>query len=939
MTTPAVRPARGRSLPAPVRLGGALLAAIALAALVAISPPGSARAASSSDSYNQMTGIGETASGITVNWTQGLLNAQNQRITAAGSELAPNSDRSSGTGPLSFMYNDFKNLQVTVSQTQNIGHQGITVTWKGGLPTNKTESPQTNFLQMMECYGDSSTGPSPEDCEYGSQGMLAAGANNPAIGNRTGFLCPAGSSPDPSNPPVGLSGDPAWGCDPYEPTTENPSHCNPAGVSGDRCEDGVIEIPFVPVDDPTHPIYGQQNLPTDFSEFNTNEVQEADTSTNDTGQQQFETLTSVQAPHLGCGALESNGQPRGCWLVIVPRGTFEPNGYAPRGFAAPAGYLETSPLSAANWAQRIQIHLAYAPLGSACPPTVLPRQIVGTQPISRAVSSWEFKLNQAAKCSRVFAYTSTTENESTQQLSSPGGGNAGLAFTTIPIGSEATRYPGGHAPRLPPMLYAPVAVTALGFGFNINEGTGYVTTSVKLTPQLLARALTQVYRYDVPDVIPNDPTHPGPTWVHGNPGNITQDPAFQRINSKTVIQPYFASSVPLAPLLTEDHSALNQQVWQWVQSDPATSAWLDSASSAKSNPVLTDPSYVALHLGKAPAPDSYPRAYSGVLNLGQCGPAQGCPEKKDEILNTIDLLPYAPDADTAAATVLAANDSSLQPPFTHLNTAPDGTAGWWGKVGVLPPGQVLMWTVSDMPDMAAYGLIPADLCKASGSACVGPSIASVTKALNSARADSQGLLQINPAKVPTGGYPLVQVIYAAVPTNQDAGSLNDYADLIQYAAGDGQTPGSNPGDLPPGYLPLPASLKAKALAVVRQLRAIAHPTPTPTHSVTSTQSANPTGTGTNSGGTSTSGTTPGSAVGASASTRAGVSGSSSSPSPQGPAVLPPSAQLVGGITRRTDVGEIRWALIAVLIIGGAGALSGIALRSGRMPRWLTRRRT
>ena len=45
-----------------------------------------------------------------------------------------------------------------------------------------------------------------------------------------------------------------------------------------------------------------------------------------------------------------------------------------------------------------------------------------------------------------------------------------MAFTTIPIGSETTRYTGGAPPSMPNVLYAPVAVTAMDFGFNINAG-------------------------------------------------------------------------------------------------------------------------------------------------------------------------------------------------------------------------------------------------------------------------------------------------------------------------------------------------------------------------------------------------------------------------------------------------------------------------------------
>jgi hypothetical protein len=39
------------------------------------------------------------------------------------------------------------------------------------------------------------------------------------------------------------------------------------------------------------------------------------------------------------------------------------------------------------------------------------------------------------------------------------------------------------------------------------------------------------------------------------------------------------------------------------------------------------------------------------------------------------------------------------------------------------------------------------------------------------------------------------------------------------------------------------------------------------------------------------------------------------------------------------VGTIRWVLVTVVIIGGAGVLGGTLLRSGSMPRWRRRART
>ena len=173
---------------------------------------------------------------------------------------------------------------------------------------------------------------------------------------------------------------------------------------------------------------------------------------------------------------------------------------------------------------------------------------------------------------------------------------------------------------MPPLLYAPVAVTAVGFGFNISVAAGFITTPVNLSPELLAKALTQVYLYDLPDYYPN-PTVPGiqpvlgPAWSVGNPLNISFDGQFQRLNSDSAIWNY-PTTVSLSPMLTEDHSALNQQIWQWIQADPGADAWLDkgTADLPTFDTTDADPDYTALQLGTPPAIDSFPRAYSTCLD-------------------------------------------------------------------------------------------------------------------------------------------------------------------------------------------------------------------------------------------------------------------------------------------------------------------------------------
>jgi len=960
---------------------GAVVAVVA--SLAAISLPGAARAAT--NTYDQMTGVGSTASAITVNWTQGLLDNTNTAITG-GTGDGSNADRTKQSSEWWFMYQDFQSLSVTVSQTQNIGHQGISVSWNWVPTIEAGGQPQADFLQMMECYGDASTGPTPEQCQYGTSGLIGTGPAS--LGGRNGELC-SSNTPSTTNPPGALDGTGfRSGCDPAEPS--DPTHTAPcSGPQAAFCNPDGFDIPFDPVTDTNQSAldYALGDT-TYYNKFNTNEVQEAVTNSGGTGAQQFETLTGIQAPGLGCGQAETDGSPRGCWLVIVPRGESEPNGYdtvSKNGNSNIVG----SPLSATNWAQRIQIHLGFAPVGSFCPAGTTEIQTFGTQVITRAMQSWQLALNQAGNCKTVYAYSAVTEQQAT--LNETAGGDVGLAFTTIPIGSETTRAGGSAPANLPTILYAPVAVAALDFGFNIDIGTSRVTTPVNLTPLLAAKALTQSYLTDLPDYYPGGgegPSgglrFPGPSWAQGNPANITADQTFQALNPEVPL----TSNVPLAPLLTEDHSALNQQIWNWVQSSSAATAWLGGAKDTNDNNMVVDPSYDSstLNVGTDTELDSFPRAYTndpgdkGCLDLGQSPGAH----PKDEQKCDLDLLPYTDNYDSAAAAVLAANNPSENGPWDSQAAGPDGTLGWWDKQGVEPPGAIWMWAADDTPDLAAYGLVPAQLCTqgsttVANSTCVSPSTTSVAAAVAAAKPDTSGLLEVDPANPGTGGYPLTQIIYAAVAKNQSAAALSEYANLISYAIGTGQTTGTTPGDLPPGYLPLPSSLVTQAQSVVSQLQALASPSPSPSPSASTSASTSTTtsssstsssqftsssaatqattGSSTTPASTSTTasaagttpapapGTTPAQAPAASTSLAKAPEPSSSSyravalssPTTPGPVISLPQAQVAAGTTPQQAVGAFRWVLIAIAILGGGFAGGGTVLRSGGLMLWRRRR--
>jgi hypothetical protein len=991
-----------RRLAAALRWSGALVAAGALVALGLVNPSHQAQAASTPSGYDQMSGVGNTASFITVPWTTGLLNSSNQAISAQGNEINPNADRQGDTGPTQFMDSDFSGLKVTVSQTQDIGHGGITVSWKwpGHATPVDVEYPG-NYLQIMECYGNAPTGPTPEDCEFG-QGVVPSGAA-PLVAQRQGDLCSSNTiDPTGHNPTGSMNGlGPSDGCDPYEPanpveptTAGTPTHYPCTVQNGQQtdtdCLPDGFSIPFVPVGG-GDPLY-QKELPQAFDRFSTNEIDFATTGGDGNGQQQFETLTDVQSSGLGCGQPQADGSPQGCWLVIVPRGSHEPNGFqaniAVGGGPAP-DTLVTSPLSAVNWAQRIQVHLDYAPLPTFCPLGGRADESLmeGSQLVTRAVQSWELKLNQDAQCSRIYHLAETSEQQVTNDFVlpvTPGVPANALAFTTDPVGADRLRS-GQSPPTLPKIVYAPVAVMALDFGFHIDEAVpgdtahvqGYLSTPVNMSPQLAARALTQVYRYDLPDYDPSGGLQ-GPAWSQNNPPDISRDPTFQQLNPEVI--PHPGGGISLAPLDTVDHSAYYQQVWQWLQADPSTAAWLNGTANP-ADKVTIDPSYSSQKLGTPPAIDSMPRSYP-------CQSIQPPGVPTSQTRCSTDVAPYVIDFDAASAAVLSANPLTYGLTWDPTSVGPNGQSPYWAKNAPEPPGGTFIWTMDATPYLAAYGIVPAALCNDPGSSCVTPTVASVGAALANAKPDSDGLLEVNPANPGAGAYPLTDVIYAAVRTDASAQELTDYADFISFAANQGQTPGQAGGDLPAGYLPLTTSLQAQANAVVAQLRQIAAggPTSTPTPTVSSSSSRTPAGgpstggtsgsTGAGSGGTQPSATpnspastgTPNGTTGTSPASTASTCAPSTTPTvtptpsvtptatastttptvtptgtastcaPTGPVIAPPTVQLAAGTTPSQPVGPIRQVLVIVVIVGIAGAGGGILLRRGRLPSWPGRSR-
>ena len=100
--------------------------------------------------------------------TAGLLTGALHPAAAATGTGTGSPTTLSGTGA-------YANLKVTVSQTQDLINQDVSVSWSGGTPTVPSSGDfYTDFVQIMQCWGDDpATGPDPSQCEYGG---LSVGA-------------------------------------------------------------------------------------------------------------------------------------------------------------------------------------------------------------------------------------------------------------------------------------------------------------------------------------------------------------------------------------------------------------------------------------------------------------------------------------------------------------------------------------------------------------------------------------------------------------------------------------------------------------------------------------------------------------------------------------------------------------------------------------------
>jgi len=672
---------------------------------------------------------------------------------AAPKDIKPRLEGSSvtksGEGP-------FADLKVTVAQTQNLVNQVVRVSWEGGKPT-KPEFGLVgiNYLQIMQCWGGSiEEGPPREQCVYGAQKTGNGGQNTNSRQMSTG------STIDPLE-------------DKYEEY-----------LDGD-----LSYIPFASWTGKTT----TGNKSEFFDRYTSNESNHNRTRADGTGEDFFEIQTGVESPGLGCGQTRDGESPL-CWLVVVPRGDTEVDGRV-RGITYTEG-LDTSPLLASNWKHRIVFPLEFQPVGLACSISGTETPLLGSDRVIEAISRWQPAWCQGGLGN--FSFTVLSDLEAREKLKTE---QPGLSFVGYGV-------PEAEAPR--PVVYAPVSLSGLTIAFNVQSQSstlapeavrlrdGERMRDIKLTPRLVAKMLTQSYRYDAVPVADK---------VEKNPFDLTQDPDFLDLNPQFK-ELRFPGLGHIITTLGETDSA--RLVWDWIWSDEEARAWI----KGKPDPwgMVINPTYKRQSYPRS----DYPRSDNTCITYSD-RPVAVC---------TFDLFPYAGDL-YAAARAASRGDTLATGAYDPTATPPA-----YKKSPPQEPGRRAMVVISDSPLTQRFSLTPALLRNAAGEF-----VAPTTETIRAAAAKAKptgvpGVVQPDPGDNVKGAYPLTSYTYAAAaPGVLTETSAKAYAGALEYIAGPGQELGDSAGQLPFGYAPLTekerAATRAAAAALVERVGEDANPAPEP----------------------------------------------------------------------------------------------------------------
>lgn len=789
--------------------------AVCLGLGVAATPPASSPATAATTA--------ETGSAVTVAWAGGNDPAVQKYQVDHKKMLTDASGADAGSGH----WDDFKNLKVTVSKTAGLRDEAIVVTATGMAPTsflNGYDKFPSNYLQLMQCWGDDPLAADfAETCQFGA---WSSETGDEAAGARIGAVLDGKFASTRMTAAYGGTSD--AGLVPFRT------------VAGVKSKPEQINLRGKPTT-----ITGTARF---YSAANSNEQPIAYVGA-DGARTSFTVQTAGTQPYLGCGSAQRTR----CWLVIVPRGVHSGerahddattlacvgpvNGGRPHGQQLVVQTGSPVHPDCGFFDNRLVVPLDFASPTSGCASGAPESRLVGSELLAEAMSSWQRGL--CASVGTAYSLTTSSGGVTRDQLLT---GRATAAVTANPITADTV----GEANRAlvdeARVRYAPVANAALTVSFVMSRLQStldepprvVVSRDIKITPRLLAKALTQSYNYDVP-------------WLDGRQ-RVLPLPANPLLlaGGRAVADPeWFALGNP-APLDRPGHFVVTgpqgedamQALWRYIQADADAAAFLRGEPDpwgTRINPYFLPAGHpdakgggLAYDLSRDPI-DTVPRADQTRF------PEATTPAEEEELttryrglqVDSVGMMPYS-ESLTANAARIARTDTKFTNQWdpSKDNGAASPTGGW---VPVLPHigGNRFTLGPTDAASAARFALdsaaLPLPLAArtskddvASARTWVAPTATTIGNAARTLTgSDPETLPQIDPRTVGADAYPLTVPLYAAVNVADPALDTAQRARLTEflgYVETTGNRPGFAPGDLPEGFAPLTDSQRAQNAA-------------------------------------------------------------------------------------------------------------------------------
>lgn len=577
-----------------------------------------------------------------------------------------------------------------------------------------------------------------------------------------------------------------------------------------------------------------------------------------TGALDIQILTAAENQQLGC----TRAAP--CSLVIVPA-------QGGNVFASPVNCKDhsqddgqaaigqvafSSGSGSCSWKDRIIVPLKFAPSPTGCALRNANFSVIGSPMLARAMDSWRSQLCSASNPLNIQYNSQIAEP---QAVSDAQNGIADVALTTRPASTPGN---GKHS-----YVYAPVAISATSVAYWVDSPvTGQPATSLKLDPRLLLKLLTQSYDFQAEGCGHGKPP---PTIgcdgaVDGNPVNLFSDPEFKQLNPHVPAPSGYGLSFQV-PTVESGDSDMTWTVTSWIAGDKGANSFLHGTFDRWGMHVNTDYLGLSYPVASFTGQDSYPviaHKYNPVFPLN----------------------------------LVASYQAEDWEPGTDWEKDQFGN---YPKDPIQVPGERGLFAILDQADAAAYLFPVAALRNATGR-YVRPTNAAMYAAVRDMAPSQHGLpQQANLTRKDPAAYPLTMIVYAMVPVSGvKSAKAASIADFLDYVAGAGQTRGLNPGQLPPGFAPLTAPLRAVTLRDATEVRNQSGPAPPGSHLPT----------------------TPAPAA-------AGLSSPSASPgraaSLPPPNAVPTASQRIALVAAHAaPAGFARYAVPLLLIVGGLAALGG-----------------